>query len=124
MLELTMYNVMKHYVENFILNNACLLLMKVIGLVSWEPIFFISHDRCFINRVCSRLVSIEEHKLVNYEGNYDFYKNKKIERLQSVEELSANHKTRLSGIQLPVKSRNRCRKVKETGWKYQDWKIV
>jgi len=40
-------------------------------------IFFISHDRYFINKVCDRVISLEENKLVNYDGNYDFYKNKK-----------------------------------------------
>lgn len=38
-------------------------------------IFFISHDRYFINKVCNRIISIEDNKLVNYDGNYNFYKN-------------------------------------------------
>ena len=42
-------------------------------------LLFISHDRYFINKVCNRVVAIEENKLVNYPGNYDYYKNKKIE---------------------------------------------
>jgi len=46
-------------------------------------IFFISHDRYFINKVCDRVISLEENKLVNYDGNYDFYKNKKNELLFS-----------------------------------------
>lgn len=40
-------------------------------------IFFISHDRYFINKVCTRVIFLEENKFVNYAGNYDFYKNKK-----------------------------------------------
>lgn len=40
-------------------------------------IFFISHDRYFINKVCNRVISLEENKLISYDGNYDFYKNKK-----------------------------------------------
>lgn len=47
-------------------------------------IFFISHDRYFINKVCDRVISLEENKLVNYDGNYDFYKNKKNELLLSL----------------------------------------
>lgn len=47
-------------------------------------IFFISHDRYFINKVCDRVISLEENKLVNYDGNYDFYKNKKNELLLSI----------------------------------------
>lgn len=41
---------------------------------------FISHDRYFINKVCSRVVAIEEKKLINYEGNYDDYRSEKIKR--------------------------------------------
>lgn len=40
---------------------------------------FISHDRYFINKVCSRVVAIEDKKLINYVGNYDDYRNKKIQ---------------------------------------------
>lgn len=42
-------------------------------------ILFISHDRRFINKVCDRVISIEENVFVNYLGNYDYYKNKKSE---------------------------------------------
>ena len=44
-------------------------------------ILFISHDRYFINRICNRVVDIEECKFVSYPGHYDNYKNKKNERL-------------------------------------------
>ena len=43
-------------------------------------ILFISHDRYFINKVCSRVVAIEDNKFVNYTGNYDYYKDKLKER--------------------------------------------
>ncbi len=38
-------------------------------------ILFISHDRYFINKIASRIVSIESNKLISYIGNYDYYKN-------------------------------------------------
>ena len=38
-------------------------------------ILFVSHDRYFINKVASKIVSIEDKKLVEYVGNYDDYKN-------------------------------------------------
>lgn len=43
-------------------------------------LFFVSHDRYFINKVCSRIVAFEEGKLVSYPGNYDSYREKKMER--------------------------------------------
>ena len=43
-------------------------------------IFFISHDRYFINKVAERVIAIENHQLKSYEGSYDTYKAKKQER--------------------------------------------
>ncbi|WP_409291547.1 ribosomal protection-like ABC-F family protein [Peribacillus sp. SCS-37] len=37
-------------------------------------IFFISHDRYFINKMADRLIAIEDLALKSYEGNYDEYK--------------------------------------------------
>lgn len=38
---------------------------------------FISHDRYFINRMADRIVEFNNGKLINYVGNYDYYKRKK-----------------------------------------------
>lgn len=40
-------------------------------------IFFISHDRYFINRIGERVIAIEEHTFKSYPGNYDEYKEVK-----------------------------------------------
>ncbi|MBN2220744.1 MAG: ABC-F family ATP-binding cassette domain-containing protein [Vallitaleaceae bacterium] len=58
-------------------------------------IFFISHDRYFINRVATKVVELTENGLNVYHGNYDYYVEKKNEEKQlqpSQEEasLSAN----------------------------------
>lgn len=37
-------------------------------------IFFISHDRYFINKIAQRIIAIEDHSFSNYLGNYDDYK--------------------------------------------------
>ncbi len=37
-------------------------------------ILFISHDRYFINKVADKIVAIEDTKLVEYVGDYDYYK--------------------------------------------------
>ena len=39
-------------------------------------IIVISHDRYFINKIATRIVYIENKKLVNYIGNFDDYKRK------------------------------------------------
>ncbi|XRG80263.1 ATP-binding cassette domain-containing protein [Rossellomorea sp. GAMAL-10_SWC] len=38
-------------------------------------IFFISHDRYFINKMSQRVIAIEDYKLTSYPGNYDDYKS-------------------------------------------------
>lgn len=40
-------------------------------------IFFVSHDRYFINTLCDKVVELSEGKLTGYEGNYEYYKEKK-----------------------------------------------
>lgn len=36
-------------------------------------LIFISHDRYFINKVATRIVMVEDKKLVSYIGNYNDY---------------------------------------------------
>jgi ATP-binding cassette, subfamily F, member 3 len=40
-------------------------------------IFFISHDRYFINKIGERVIAIEDHGFKSYSGNYDFYRSEK-----------------------------------------------
>lgn len=42
-------------------------------------IFFISHDRYFINKIGERVISIEDNAFKSYPGNYDSYKSVKDE---------------------------------------------
>ncbi len=37
----------------------------------------ISHDRYFLNRVCTAIVAFEDKKLVRYEGDYDAYRKRR-----------------------------------------------
>lgn len=38
-------------------------------------IFFISHDRYFLRKLATRVVELENKKLVNYPGGYDYYRS-------------------------------------------------
>ena len=40
-------------------------------------IFFISHDRYFINKVATRVIELMSTKAISYDGNYDTYLNHK-----------------------------------------------
>ena len=44
-------------------------------------LFFISHDRYFINKLAERVINIEDEKFEQYLGNYDYYKEQKNKKL-------------------------------------------
>jgi ATPase subunit of ABC transporter with duplicated ATPase domains len=50
-------------------------------------IFFISHDRYFINKISDRVIAIEDGALNSYLGNYDYYKSIKDKQNQQVKEV-------------------------------------
>lgn len=47
-------------------------------------VFFVSHDRYFINKTAHRILDLSNRTLVNYLGNYDYYLEKKEENAQSL----------------------------------------
>lgn len=47
-------------------------------------IFFISHDRYFINQVATRVLELTESGINNYLGNYDYYIEKRVATSESV----------------------------------------
>lgn len=46
-------------------------------------LLFISHDRYFINTLAQRILNIEDKKLVQYLGNYDYYRECKQKKIVS-----------------------------------------
>jgi ATP-binding cassette subfamily F protein 3 len=49
-------------------------------------VLYVSHDRYFINRTATRILELDGGNFVNYIGNYDYYLEKKAERLAKEEE--------------------------------------
>ncbi|SFB41116.1 ribosomal protection-like ABC-F family protein [Clostridium frigidicarnis] len=50
-------------------------------------VFFISHDRYFINKIGERVIAIEDNGFKSYPGNYDYYKGVKEElKLKAINE--------------------------------------
>ncbi|HEY5562466.1 MAG TPA: ABC-F type ribosomal protection protein [Clostridiaceae bacterium] len=47
-------------------------------------IFFVSHDRYFINRICNRVIVIEDNSFKTYAGNYEYYKSEKEKVTQAI----------------------------------------
>ncbi|GCD11518.1 ribosomal protection-like ABC-F family protein [Clostridium tagluense] len=47
-------------------------------------ILFVSHDRYFINSLATKIFEIDNQKIITYEGDYDYYLNKKAEMKDNV----------------------------------------
>ena len=58
-------------------------------------ILFISHDRYFINELAQKILYIEDKKIKEYLGNYDYFKEQKIKQLLTPETNSQKGSRRL-----------------------------
>lgn len=48
-------------------------------------VFFVSHDRYFLNKMSTRIIEIEDGKFNSFDGNYDDYKHEKSKVLEKAE---------------------------------------
>ncbi len=46
-------------------------------------ILMVTHDRYFLDRVCNRILEIDEKQIYSYKGNYSFYLEKREERREA-----------------------------------------
>lgn len=60
---------MVEWLENYLATQKTTLLM-------------VTHDRYFLDRVCNRILEIDRQALFSYSGNYDYYLEKRRDRLE------------------------------------------
>ncbi len=58
-------------------------------------VFFVSHDRYFINVTATRILELTNHTIFNYIGNYDYYLEKHDLMIRHLTEASIDHATNL-----------------------------
>lgn len=58
---------MIEWMENYLSRQRITLLM-------------VTHDRYFLDKICSRIIEIDRQQLFSYDGNYDYYLRRKQER--------------------------------------------
>ena len=46
-------------------------------------LLMITHDRYFLDRVCSEIVEIDNRRIYQYKGNYSYYLEKREERIEA-----------------------------------------
>lgn len=61
---------MVEWLEDFLKRSSMALLM-------------VTHDRYFLDRVCTNILEIDQHRLFQYSGNYSYYLEKREERLDA-----------------------------------------
>ena len=47
-------------------------------------LLMVTHDRYFLDRVCTRIIEIDRSKIFSYEGNYDNYLRRRRERIEAM----------------------------------------
>lgn len=69
-------------------------------LVQWpHTIILVSHDREFLNTVCSDIVYVKDKKLHAYGGNYDDFERARNERQKELERASESFELRRAHVQ-------------------------
>ena len=71
-------------------------------------VLIVSHDRYFINKLCSKVVDLESEKFTNFPGNYEYYREKRDENKQ-VEEVKTKFK---KGKPDKIQSEDKKREIK------------
>ncbi len=48
-------------------------------------LLMVTHDRYFLDRVCNRIMELDDHTAYFYDGNYDYYLRRRAERIEAQE---------------------------------------
>ena len=59
------------WLENYLTRSRTTLLM-------------VTHDRYFLDRVCNKIIEIDNKQIYTYEGNYDYYLRRRRERIEAM----------------------------------------
>lgn len=59
------------WLENYLTRSRTTLLM-------------VTHDRYFLDRVCNKIIEIDNKQIYTYEGNYDYYLRRRRERIKAM----------------------------------------
>lgn len=47
-------------------------------------ILMVTHDRYFLDRVCNKIIEIDNKQIYSYDGNYDYYLKRRRERIEAM----------------------------------------
>ena len=61
---------MIEWLENYLQRSRVTLLM-------------VTHDRYFLDNICNRILEMDQHSILSYSGNYNYYLEKRAERIEA-----------------------------------------
>jgi ATP-binding cassette subfamily F protein uup len=61
---------MIEWLENYLQRSRVTLLM-------------VTHDRYFLDNICNRILEVDQHSIFSYNGNYNYYLEKRAERIEA-----------------------------------------
>jgi len=61
---------MIEWLENYLRRSTMTLLM-------------VTHDRYFLDNICTRIMELDQHEIFTYDGNYNYYLEKRAERIEA-----------------------------------------
>ena len=64
-----------------------------------KTIFIISHDRHILNRLCNKIIHVEEAQLKLYNGNYDTYEQTRAAAIEGAKLAAAKHERVVAHLQ-------------------------
>ena len=76
-------------------------------------VIYISHDRYFINKTAEKILELTPDGVILYNGNYDYYLEKKAERARNEAEKAAQHPEKSVAAQPVSDTKNDWLKQKE-----------
>jgi ATP-binding cassette subfamily F protein uup len=78
-------------------------------------VLFITHDRCFLDNVATRIIELDRGRLLSYPGNFTAYQTRKSEQLEIEEVENAKFDKFLAQEEVWIRKGVKARRVRDEG---------
>ncbi|MDO5447043.1 MAG: ABC-F family ATP-binding cassette domain-containing protein [Prevotellaceae bacterium] len=90
-----------------------------------QALLMVTHDRFFLDRICSIIIELDDHQIYTYRGNYSYYLEKRQERLENrqaeLERCRNLYRTELEWMRRMPQARGHKAKYREDAfWELKD----
>ena len=90
-----------------------------------QALLMVTHDRFFLDRICSVIIELDDHQIYTYRGNYSYYLEKRQERLENrqaeMERCMNLYRTELEWMRRMPQARGHKAKYREDAfWELKD----